>query len=237
VGFILAKNPARKVLQFNPGQRSNEWVFADAFDHAPNGMALLDSDGRITQASIALCNLLGFNRAGLIGLVLCDITHSDDVETEAEQRKRLANGEIDRYQLVQRLLRRNGETTWVRLSVAACRQASGFPEYYVLQVESSDAHHTNGNGAAPAAVAHLLGEALHELGNTLTPLMVNTQLIVEQSLPSEISDSANAILKAARRIAFALRRLRGLEDVQSVAYVGQDRMLDLRTVAPPDGRS
>jgi hypothetical protein len=52
-------------------------------------------------------------------------------------------------------------------------------------------------------------------------------------LPSEISESANAIFKAARRIAFALRRLRGLEDVQSVAYVGQDRMLDLRTVPPP----
>lgn len=229
----MAKNPERKVLQFNPGEKSDEWLFADAFEHAPNGMALLDSDGRITQASTAFCNILGFNRTGLLGLGLCEITHSDDVETEAEQRKRLANGEIDRYQLVQRLLRRNGEPTWVRLSVAACRRVSRVPRYYVVQVESGDGHHTNGNGAAPAAIAHLIGEAVHEIGNTLTPLMVNTQLIVEQSLPSEISDAANAIFKAARRIAFALRRLRGLEDGQSVAYVGQDRMLDLRTVPPP----
>jgi hypothetical protein len=63
--------------------------------------------------------------------------------------------------------------------------------------------------------------------------MVNTQLIVEQSTASDISDSAHVIFNAARRIAFTLRRLRGLKDLQSVAYLGDARMLDLRTIAPP----
>ena len=78
-----------------------------------------------------------------------------------------------------------------------------------------------------------MGEAVHEIGNTLTPLMVNTQLIVEQSSIGEISDSAQVIFNAARRIAFTLRRLRGVKDLQQVAYLGPGRMLDLRTVAPP----
>src|SRR6476660_2771609 len=115
-GLVLATNPAGKVLQFNPGQRSEEWLFAEAFEHASSEIAALDRDGRITYA-----------------------------------------------------------------------------------------------------LAYLLGEAVHEIGNALTPLMINTQLIVEQSTPGEISDSAHAIFDAARRIALTLRRLQGLKDLQSLA--------------------
>jgi PAS domain S-box-containing protein len=232
-GLVLATNPAGKVLQFSQGQRSDKWLFADAFEHAPNGMALLDGEGLIRHASIAFCRALGFRRTELLGLGLSEITHLDDVETEAEQRKRLAAGEIDRYQLVQRLIREDGAPICVLLSVSAGRRISGFPQYYVLEVESGGGHFSIGNGAAPDALEHLLGEAVHEIGNTLTPLMVNTQLIVERSTAGEICDSAHVIFNAARRIAFTLRRLRSLKDAQPVAYLGQARMLDLRTVAPP----
>jgi PAS domain S-box-containing protein len=196
-------------------------------------MALLDGDGRITHASIAFCKMLGFGRTELLGVGLSEVTHSDDVETEAEQRKRLASREIDRYQLVQRLIRQDGAATWVLLSVSVCRRISGVPEYYVLQVESGGGHLSIGDGVAPDALEYLLGEAVHEIGNTLTPLMVNTQLIVEHSPAGEICDCAHVIFNAARRIAFTLRRLRGLKDGHSVAYLGQARMLDLRMVSPP----
>jgi len=195
---------------------------------------VLDRDGRIAHANSAFCELIGFRGTDLLGLSLSEITHPDDVETEAQQRKRLATSEIDRYQLVQRLVREDGAAIWALVSVSVCRRISGLPETYVVQVESGVGHLSIGNGAAPDALAYLLGEAVHEIGNTLTPLMINTQLIVEQSKAGEISDSAHAIFNAARRIAFTLRRLRGIKDSQSVAYLGQDRMLDLRTVAPPN---
>jgi PAS domain S-box-containing protein len=213
---------------------SDDWLLADAFEHAPNGMALLDSEGVITHASIVLCNILGFVRSEVVGLGLSEITHSDDAETEAHQRKRLGSSEIDRYQLVQRLIRKNGTATWVLLSVSACRSGSDLPEYYVVQVENAAAGHVSiGDRGSPDALAHYVAEAVHEIGNTLTPLMVNTQLIVEQSSVDEISDSAQVIFNAARRIAFTLRRLRGVQDLQQVAYLGPGRMLDLRAVAPP----
>jgi PAS domain S-box-containing protein len=118
---------------------------------------LLDSHGRIRQASIAFCGIVGFTRDELVGMEFSEITHADDVETEAEQRNRLASGEIERYQLVERLLRRDGKATWVRISVSACRGVSGLPKYYVLQVENSDGHPANGNGAPPEAVSQMLG--------------------------------------------------------------------------------
>jgi hypothetical protein len=108
---------------------------------------------------------------------------------------------------------------------------SGSPEYYVIQVESAGEHLPIKNGAAPDAMTYRVGEALHEIGNALTPLMVNTQLIVEQSKSDDISDLARVIFNAARRIAFTLRRLRDIEVSQSMASAAKGRMLDLRITA------
>jgi len=229
--LVLATHPAGRILPFSSGQRSSKWPFPGAFEHAPNGMALLDSDGRITQANIVFCEILGFGRAALLGMDLTKITHPDDADTEAEQRMRLAVGEIDRYQLAQRLIREDGSPTWVLLSASACRETSGSPEYYVIQVESAGEHLPIKNGAAPDAMTYRVGEALHEIGNALTPLMVNTQLIVEQSKSDDISDLARVIFNAARRIAFTLRRLRDIEVSQSMASAAKGRMLDLRITA------
>jgi len=229
--LVLATNPAGRILQFNPEQRPSKWPFADAFEHAPNGMALLDSDGSIAQANIAFCEILGFGRGELLGVGLTKITHPDDADTEAEQRTRLAVGEIDRYQLAQRLIREDGLPTWVLLSASACRETSGSPEYYVIQVESAGEHLPIKNGAPPDALTYRVGEALHEMGNALTPLMVNTQLIVEQSKSDDIRDLARVIFNAARRIAFTLRRLRDIEVSQSMASPGKGRVLDLRITA------
>lgn len=223
-------------LRPSPKQKAEEWLFADAFEHAPNGMALLDAGGKFIQANQTLCTLLAFSRDELLDLTSNAVTHPEDAATEAEQRRRLAAGEINRYQLVQRLMRRDGESTWVRLSVSASRRDSAAPEYYVVQVESAAQDSDAANDAHDswlARVGDATLSAVHEIGNTLTPLMLNTEMIVEQSRRGDISDCAQEIFKAARRIAFTLRRLRGITDVQPVAYLGQARMLDLRLVAPP----
>lgn len=215
-------------------RRAYEWLFADAFEHAPNGMAVLDTEGRFIQANHQLCSMLGFTRDELLNLTSNAVTHPEDAATEAEQRRRLASGEINRYQLVQRFMRRDGESTWVRVSVSASRRDTAAPERYVVQVESTEPE-PGAREARDSWLAHVGDAALsavHEIGNTLTPLMLNTEMIVEQSKRDDISDSAQEIFKAARRIAFTLRRLRGIKDVQPVAYLGQDRMLDLRLVAP-----
>ena len=79
--------------------------------------------------------------------------------------------------------------------------------------------------------------AVHEIGNTLTALMLNAEMLIENPIGEEVGEAAHAIFKAGRRIAFALRRLRRVQDPQPVAYIGSNRMLDLRLLAPqPDRR-
>lgn len=63
--------------------------------------------------------------------------------------------------------------------------------------------------------------------------MVNSEMIIEECRENEVGQSAEAIFKAARRIALSQRRLRRVYDTQPVAYIGQNRLLDLRLVEPP----
>jgi PAS domain S-box-containing protein len=180
--------------------------------------------------------MLGYTREELLRNNVSAITQADDLETESEQRKRLARADIGRYELVQRYLRKTGEAVWVRLSVSAMRRASSHPDYLVVQAEAVSPPHCAEGHQADAQYLTRFGDAtlsaMHEISNTLTPLMVNVELIVEQSRNEPISEFAHEIFKAARRIAFTLRRLRRIDDSQPAAFVGPDRMLDLRMVPP-----
>jgi PAS domain S-box-containing protein len=201
-------------------------------------MAILATDGSIIQANSALCRMLGFPRHELEAMNASDIAHSDDVATEAEQRRRLAAADIGRFELALRYLRKDRQTIWVRLSASATRRNSGDPSCLVAQIERIPPHN------CPDAVD--LGDswltrfgdasltAIHEIGNSLTPLMLGAEMIVEQSNRKDVTESALQIFNAARRIAFTLRRLRRIQNGQPVAYVGESRMLDLRMVAPPN---
>ena len=210
----------------------DDTLYAGVFENAPHAMALVAPDGTILNANRPLCQLLGFSRRELRSLRLGDITHPDDIDTELEQRQRLAARDIARYELVQRYTRKDGTAIWVRLSVSSTRRISGAVENFIAEIESAQPHHADGAAAEPGDFKDVTLSAMHEIANSLTPLMLNTEMLVEQSPGGQMRESAHEIFKAARRIAFALRRVWGVQEVQPSAYVGESRMLDLRLVAP-----
>lgn len=210
----------------------DDTLYATVFENAPHAMALVAPDGSILNANGSLCRILGFTRRELRSLRLGDITHPDDVDTELEQRQRLAVCDIGRYELVQRYLRKDGTIVWVRLSVSSTRSISGELDHFIAQMECVQPPHADGVQAAPGDFKEATLSAMHEIANSLTPLMMNTEMLVEQSSGGQMRESAHEIFKAARRIAFALRRVWGVQECQPVAYVGESRLLDLRLVAP-----
>ncbi|HET9636379.1 MAG TPA: PAS domain S-box protein [Gemmatimonadaceae bacterium] len=218
-------------------QSDSELSFADAFENAPHAMALVNPSGRLLSANRALCRMLGYARDELVRTNISSLTHPDDFETDWEQRQRLARADIGRYELTQRYLRKNGEAVWVRLSVSAARRTSFELAYFVVQAEAVAPPRCSVIAEGESQSLRRFGDAtlsaMHEIGNTLTPLMMNAELIVEQSANDPMKACAHEIFKAARRIAFTLRRLRKIEDHQPVAYIGSDRLLDLRMVPPP----
>jgi PAS domain S-box-containing protein len=224
-------------LRKAPASPESDSLYAFAFDDAAHAMALLAEDESILHANRAFCNILGYSRRQLRDRKLSSLTHPDDCVAQAEQRLRLQSSEPSRYTVIQRCIGNDGGSVWVRLSVSTMRIGPGKPVNFVAQLEKLPPTALSDNGNAGDAEATRFRDAtlsaMHEIGNSLTPLMMNTEMLVEQteSSESEISESARQIFKAARRIVFTLRRVCGIEDVHSAPRLAE-RNLDLRLLRP-----
>lgn len=136
----------------------NEPLYADAFENAPHAIALIAPDGSILEANRSLCGMLGFSRDELLDLNVSDITHPDDLGTEAEQRRRLASADIGRYELVHRYVRKDRVAIWVRLSVSATRR--GCVTTGLSEKRSRPKEAAGQNCAGPARLSSLTVEFL-----------------------------------------------------------------------------
>ncbi len=115
--------------------RESETRFRLAFDEAPIGVALVGTDGRFLRVNNVLCEMVGYSREELTGLSFQAITYPDDLNTDLTLRGKLARGEIPRYQLSKRYLRKDGAIVDIELSASVVRGLDGAPRYYIAQIE------------------------------------------------------------------------------------------------------
>ncbi len=109
--------------------------FANAFDEAPIGMALVALDGSFLRVNRALPELVGYDAEELLTLSFQDITHPDDLEADLELVRQVLAGERRSYRMEKRYVRPNDTEVWVNLSVSLVRDDSGEPLYFVSQIE------------------------------------------------------------------------------------------------------
>lgn len=129
---------------------SSEARFRAVFERAAVGIATMAPDGSWLGANDALCRILGYSAAELMALTSQDLTHPDDIAADLQNLQDLVSGQIERYEMEKRYLRRDGSSTWVRLSVAKKLSATGELEYFVSVVQDIQARKT-----AEAALATL----------------------------------------------------------------------------------
>jgi PAS domain S-box-containing protein len=115
--------------------RESEERFRLAIDEAPIGMALVGTDGRFLRVNGALSDIVGYTKEELVSLTFQDITHPDDLETDLALAGQLFRGEIPRYQLEKRYIRKDGRIVNIMLSGSVVRAPDGRALYAVAQVE------------------------------------------------------------------------------------------------------
>jgi PAS domain S-box-containing protein len=115
--------------------QDSEERFRLAFDEAPIGVALVGTDGRFLRVNNILCEMVGYSRDELTGLTFQAITHPEDLDIDLALLQQLALGEIPRYQLDKRYIRKDGPLVDVTLSVSVVRGRDGAPIYYIAQIE------------------------------------------------------------------------------------------------------
>jgi PAS domain S-box-containing protein len=152
--------------------RDSETRLKALFDNAAVGIAELDAAGSFALANDALCALLGESRPALLAMKLGDVVHADDREDLGLSMHRLFTGQIPDFITEKRFLRHDGETIWVKLTVALARVAGERGAHGVAVIEdiTEQKHAEEDLREADRRKDEFLATLAHELRNPLAPI-------------------------------------------------------------------
>jgi len=231
----LIRDISRRV-EMERALRESEEKFGNAFRQSPHGMAFVGPDGIWLKANRALCDMLGYSEEELLQLRIFDVTHPEDVSDEVEKLRRLVVGEISSDHRIKRYLRKDGRVIWVSLAVSAVHDAEGAPIYFIGQIQDitrdREMEEQRAHAERLAGITETTIAVAHEMNNVLTVLMMNSELLAEGASPEEMPEIASEILSASNKIAATVQRLRRLGVPDSVAYLGEIKMIDLSANPP-----
>jgi PAS domain S-box-containing protein len=130
---FVRDNSGRKRIERS--LQESEERFRLTFEEAPIGMALVALDGRFVRVNRALCEIVGYSSDELTGLTFQAITHPDDLDADLALAGQLARGEIPRYQLEKRYIRKDGTIVDIVLSASILRARDKAPLHYIIGIE------------------------------------------------------------------------------------------------------
>jgi diguanylate cyclase (GGDEF)-like protein/PAS domain S-box-containing protein len=133
-GFIVTCTDITELKEANSALEEAEARFANAFEEAPIGMALVSPEGGFLRVNRELVRITAYTQEQLLGMSFMDISHPEELDESVDLVRRLLAGEIKTFNLERRHLRANGQFAWIDVSVSAVRDDSG-PLYMVAQVE------------------------------------------------------------------------------------------------------
>lgn len=160
--------------------------FRLGFERAAIGMAMIDHDEVVRRVNPALCKLLGRSPGEVVGHRAGEFVHRDDLAARNAQLERVRSGEQHHYRNERRLVRADGQVTWVLIDVVDVQEDETTAPYLFVQLQDiTDRKHME------AELAH---QARHD---TLTGLPNRTQLseALDQALSrAEAEDRAMALV-------------------------------------------
>jgi diguanylate cyclase (GGDEF)-like protein/PAS domain S-box-containing protein len=114
-------------------EERTRWVAA--FHSAPIGMALIHLDGSWMAVNRAVGRLLGRDQDALDATDLRSLTHPEDLDSDADEMRRVLAGEIEGYEIEKRYRLPDDGFVWAQLSLALVRDLADHPLYFVFQLQ------------------------------------------------------------------------------------------------------
>jgi diguanylate cyclase (GGDEF)-like protein/PAS domain S-box-containing protein/hemerythrin-like metal-binding protein len=115
--------------------KESEARFRHIMEHAPLGISITDLHGRFVQVNQAFCDIVGYQREELEGMVIDDITHPDDRASRSQHLQDLLGGSEKIAKYEKRYIRKDGQQVWMQISASVERDWSGSPLFFISMVE------------------------------------------------------------------------------------------------------
>lgn len=214
----------------------------DTFELAPVGMARIGLDGRFVEVNGTLAEMLGGTRDQLLGAHWSQVTRPEDVAVEAASIQRLLRGEVPRYSVEKRLLRKDGTAFWVLQAVALARDANDRPDYLIAAAKDISARKQAETAIRAADVAlranaaktHFLSRMSHELRTPLNAVMGFAQLLRmdrRHPLPEEATQRVLRIEQAGAHLLALIGDVLDLSRIEAGQLPVSPEVVDLAEVA------
>jgi two-component system, cell cycle sensor histidine kinase and response regulator CckA len=94
----------------------HERRFRQIFEHSAVGIAVVHSNGGLTEVNPAFRNMMGYSTAELASRNVADISHPEDMAAEQELLQQILTGERTTYRMTKRYRRKDGSIFWGRLT-------------------------------------------------------------------------------------------------------------------------
>ena len=128
VGLVSAGTNITGLKRIEIALRESEATFRAMFDESSVGkIELIPEHGRFLRANAAFCDFVGYSEEELRGLTVWDITHPEERERDRDPVRRLIRGELPRFDVEKRYIRKDGTSVWARTTVNLIRDKSGYP--------------------------------------------------------------------------------------------------------------
>jgi PAS domain S-box-containing protein len=119
-----------------PSEPSPRDAFDEVFEFAPVGMSLVSPDRRYLRVNRRYCEITGYTSEELCALPSLDaLAHPDDREIGPPEFRKLVRGEIPRFAIYKRYVRRDGALIWTHLRVSLRRNPDGSPREFIGVLE------------------------------------------------------------------------------------------------------
>ena len=134
-GFLIVGEDITEAKRRQDTLRAREELFRGAMEHAPTGIALIDTGGRFLKVNAALCDMLGYAAGDLEGRHEHSVTDPEDIELDIEDARQLLAGKIAAYKVEKRLIRADGGVAYALQAMSLMRHEGGAPHYFVAQFQ------------------------------------------------------------------------------------------------------
>jgi two-component system, LuxR family, sensor kinase FixL len=203
----------------------SEAEFRSLFELSAAGVAqAVPATGRLTRVNKRFCQITGHSPEELLGMTYRDLTHPDDVASDATRIQAVLQGQADTWESEKRYLKKSGGIVWVLVNGTMIHDKDGraFRTLATIQditqlkrAEEVAAEHRRqlAHFNRVSTMGELAASMAHELKQPLTGILSNAQageLLLERSPPDtvELREVLAGVISDTRRASEIISHMR-----------------------------